>query len=289
VTVESAVSPGSTLAFSGSSFLRTVRWLRLGVGLRHYQRGFAALHGSLFDGDTRSDGETGVYAGIRIDAHQSVRLWGAFDRAVFEPLQRGSPFSSVRRAAAVSVRWGFLPRAALELQWRQSQRPEQAEELDFLGRTVVKEGIQERESARITVEYGSSRGFRWTSRVEGVALSGQGPGNSERGMLVSQQLAGQWLTFLHFESRVTVFDADSYHSRLVAYEGDVPGAFSSTLLYGRGIRWYVLLRTNLEAQVGLSFKYAVTRKEGVRRLHTGLDEIEGGLENRIALQVDVAL
>jgi len=47
-----------------------------------------------------------------------------------------------------------------------------------------------------------------------------------------------------------VFQSDSYDSRVYEYENDLDGVLTFPPLYGRGVRWYVLLTYLLSDRIG---------------------------------------
>jgi hypothetical protein len=84
-----------------------------------------------------------------------------------------------------------------------------------------------------------------------------------------------------------MFETDSYDSRIYEYEDDLPHAFSNPPLYGRGVRWYLILRYEIFSKVSLATKYSQTIKEGVTTIGSGLDEIEGNTQSLLSMQLDV--
>lgn len=84
-----------------------------------------------------------------------------------------------------------------------------------------------------------------------------------------------------------MFKTDSYNSRLYRYEDELPGAFTNAMLFGEGVRWYVLLQYEIGRAVQLYAKYTCSIKNGVRTLGTGLDEIQGNTLQQISMQMDV--
>ena len=79
---------------------------------------------------------------------------------------------------------------------------------------------------------------------------------------------------------------DSYNARLYEYEDDLPGACTSTVLYGNGIRWYVLGTMQITAHVRLSIKYSGTLHDGATSIGTGADEIPGDTQRTAGVQLD---
>ena len=93
-----------------------------------------------------------------------------------------------------------------------------------------------------------------------------------------------WLDF-----RIIFFQTDSYDSRLYEYENDLRGVLSLPALYGRGVRWYALVRYELADRLELSAKYSDLIRDDVKRIGTGLDELPTNHDNRIGVQIDFSL
>lgn len=87
-------------------------------------------------------------------------------------------------------------------------------------------------------------------------------------------------------SRIVFFDAGSYDSRLYLYESDLPGSVSNPPLYGRGVRWYVLVSALPVRSMTLALRYAETVKPGVTGSGSGSDAVEGPYDRDITLQAD---
>jgi hypothetical protein len=68
----------------------------------------------------------------------------------------------------------------------------------------------------------------------------------------------------------------------------VGGAFTVPVSYGRGIRWYILASYSIGKNATLCLKYSELRKNDVESLGSGYDTIEGGVDNSLHLQLDVA-
>ena len=109
----------------------------------------------------------------------------------------------------------------------------------------------------------------------------------ERGMLVFQDMRTHPLPKLLVDARVIVFETDSFDSRVYEFESDLRGTFSNPALFGKGIRWYVVGRYEIIKAVDISMKYAQTIRSGVRTLSSGTSLIQGDLDNRLSVQLDV--
>ena len=89
--------------------------------------------------------------------------------------------------------------------------------------------------------------------------------------------------------RATVFDTDSYDSRLYHYEKNVEGGYANPPLFGQGTRWYIVLGYDISSAITFSFKFSETNKVGVTELGSGDDVIQGNLDDQLTVQLDVVL
>jgi len=91
---------------------------------------------------------------------------------------------------------------------------------------------------------------------------------------------------ISLKARCIIFDTQSYDSRLYQYESDIAGNFANPPIYGKGIRWYLVAGYEFIEGFQFSFKYSETKKLDEVVLGSGDDEIQGNLDNQIALQLD---
>jgi hypothetical protein len=134
-----------------------------------------------------------------------------------------------------------------------------------------------------------SRELRVKGRLETTQVSYALSQRSEQGMLFFQDIHYSSPNGFAAEARLAFFDTDSFDSRVYEFESDIRGVFSNPALYGKGRRWYLLLRYTLFDKLDLSAKYSETHKEGVSSMGSGTSEIMGDVDNRITIQVDLHL
>ena len=101
-------------------------------------------------------------------------------------------------------------------------------------------------------------------------------------MLMYQDVNTDFTSSLSVSVRLVAFQSESYASRVYEYEADLPGAYSSPALFGRGFRYYLLARYRWERALALTVKYSQTNKEKSR-------ESGAGIDNQLNVQLDVVL
>lgn len=146
------------------------------------------------------------------------------------------------------------------------------------------------ESIRASITYMINKWMELSQRIEWTRVRYSVSRTNEQGMLMFVDLTCAFPSPRLFgNARFAIFDTHSYDSRLYEFEKDVRGGYSFPALYGRGIRWYVVIRCKVIEQSEISLKYSETLKSGTATLGSGDSEIIGPLDNKVTFQLDVVL
>ncbi len=81
------------------------------------------------------------------------------------------------------------------------------------------------------------------------------------------------------------FSTDDWNSRIYVYEKNVPYNYALPALYGKGTRYYVLLKYYVKKDFQAAVKYAVTRYSNRYVIGSGLSEINGNKQSNIDFEV----
>ncbi|MDX1420088.1 MAG: helix-hairpin-helix domain-containing protein [Rubricoccaceae bacterium] len=286
---EVARGPGGALGALGGVAAEVSRALDLLVLGRHYARNFTSLHGYPF-GERNGVGqnETGIYTGVRLRPSRTLTITAYLDQYRFPWLRFAVPRPSSGHEAMLFVE--HRPRRWLRfyVQARTETKEAGTDVPGGVPGTVVGGLVNEtRQTLRLHGEYEASRSLRLRARVEGSRYVEAGEVNL--GVLVYQDVRWQALDALRLDARLTFFDTDGYDARLYQYENDLTYVFSIPVLFGRGVRTYVLATLVPAEGLTLQAKYGVTVFEDVTRVSSGNNEIEGNVVRDLGLQLRVRL
>ncbi|MBK7030926.1 MAG: helix-hairpin-helix domain-containing protein [Bacteroidales bacterium] len=108
----------------------------------------------------------------------------------------------------------------------------------------------------------------------------------EKAYMISQDLKIQAFdSKLGFMLRYTMFDTDSYESRLYSYENDLPSSFSVPALNGRGSRYYLMLQLNVIKDTDIWIRYSRTCFPSATHISEGSSQIASDHKSDIRLMV----
>jgi hypothetical protein len=139
------------------------------------------------------------------------------------------------------------------------------------------------------LNYNFSKRIISKTKVEFVDVTPSDIGSQDRGFLIYQDLHFIIAKKLSMDSRIVIFQTDSYNSRIYEYENDLAGSISNPSLYGEGIRWYILLRYSKLCNFTLSMKYSELYEPFEKTLGSGYTEIFNNLNNMLSFQLDYNL
>ena len=85
-------------------------------------------------------------------------------------------------------------------------------------------------------------------------------------------------------SRFTVFDTESYESRIYTYEQDLTGAYSIPSFSGKGSKVIFLIKYKMNKSTKLSFKIGHLVYDDRKIIGSGHDEISGDTKTEVKWQ-----
>ena len=72
------------------------------------------------------------------------------------------------------------------------------------------------------------------------------------------------------------------------YENDLTGILSNVVLFGKGVRWYLLVKFKPIEIISISAKYSETYKPLEMSISSGFSEIRNNVDNKINVQLDIS-
>jgi len=286
---EVARDDDGTVAGIAGILFRPVRGFNVVVIGRDYPFDFNSFHGNGFGESDGTRNERGVYAGLKFRATSWLMLSAYYDHFRFPWRTTLIRLPSGGHDLLTLAEVTFTRKLALHAQYKAKVKSVTESGLDEVQRSVRQVGDREQQNYRMTLMFVPSITFRWRTRFELVNVRYGISGKYEKGYLIYQDIRIIPIRRLLIDSRVCVFETDSYDSRVYEFETDVGGTFSNPALYGRGVRWYVTGRYEVMKSLDVWFRYAATIREGAKSMSSGSSEIQGDIDNRFTLQLEVQI
>jgi hypothetical protein len=140
---------------------------------------------------------------------------------------------------------------------------------------------------RFHASYRASDAVTLRTRIESIDYQ-RGDAPMEHGFLIYQDLIHRPLrSRVELTGRIAVFSTDSYDARVYAYENDVIGLFSIPPYYGKGMRWYAMVRYSPLRRVDVWVRYGAWIYNGQDRISSGLEETSGNRKSDLKVELRV--
>lgn len=256
----------------------------LSVLYRMYQRNYSGVYTAGFSENGKNQNETGLYLSLKYQFNRSFTLNTYVD--IFKFPWMNYQVSSATKGNEVLVQLTYKPSKSLEIYVRYRKQLHQKNSRD-LDETVafIEDVLQD--NFRMNLSYAANEALTFRARMEWVNI--YRPSNApEHGMVLFCDLLYKPKSLpLDLSLRYSLFDTDSYDTRIYSYENNALNVFSIPAIYGQGSRGYVMLRWTFLKHCDLWLRYGVSIYAHRSSIGTESEEIVGAKKSDITLQFRV--
>jgi hypothetical protein len=266
------------LAFlQGLSFSPDPRFA-IAVIYRNYQKNYLNNLSAAFGESSTNTNEKGLYIGIVATPFTKISFSAYADMFRYDWLHYQVDAPSGGQEYSAQFVYNLSRRGDLVFGYRCLVNP-----MNYTLNTekMKKIGESKRDYFRIQLNYQALTWLKLQSRIE--ITKRQAPDKAgESGYIIYQgfqikPLEKEWsLSF-----RYSLFDTDSYDTRLYTYEQDVPYSFSVPAFSGKGSRFYILLNSKISRNLSVILRFAQTWYSDRNVISSGLDEINGNRKSDV--------
>lgn len=262
---------------AGSAFLQGLSFspdprLAIAMVYRNYQKNYLNNFNSAFGESSNSTNESGLYLGMVATPFNKITLSAYADMFRNGWLTYSVDAPSGGQEYSAQLVYNVSRRGDIILSYRNKINPvNYAVATDKMNHI----GESKRNYYRLQFNYQALPWLKLQSRIE--ITKRQAPTtNNESGYLIYQGFQAtpvkkNW----NISFRYSLFDTDSYDSRLYVFEQDVPYSFSVPAFSGQGSRFYIMLNSSLSRNISLILRFSQTWYSDRTVISSGPDEIDG--------------
>lgn len=274
---------GGTAALTGLLVALDKR-LSLAMLYRDYARDYHGLYSVAFSESSTPWNERGLYTGLELRPTGKWTINAYLDQFQFPWLRYQTDALSRGYDWLLQATWTPNKKVQLYARARYQNKPRNSPE-DLTGVSPLVD--VEQRNYRFNASYKVSEAVTLRTRIERVDYQ-RGSDPVEHGFLIYQDasyrpMRSPW----EFTGRLAMFSSGTYNARIYAYENDVIGLFSIPAYYGRGLRYYAMVRWTPVRRVDVWLRYGAWIYNGQDRTGSGLDESDGARKSDVKLEVRV--
>ena len=243
---------------------------------RSFQNDFAA---SFAESETQN--EKGMYSGLEFKPNLKWKFRAYIDFYQYPWLRYYSSTPTFGKDYFIQSDYKINRNTKLYFRYK-TERKEENFNIEDLNTPEI--GINKKDVFRFNSTFKEGESWNFKNRIEYCKVKNI-EGN-ENGFMIYQDVKYKPLfSKVSFSTRLTIFNTESYNSRIYAYESDVLYGYSIPSFYGKGRKFYVVLKCNILKDTDLWIKYSETIYYNRDVIRSGWDEIEGNRLTEIKLQL----
>lgn len=253
---------------------------------RHYPKNYHTFYAQGFSENHTTQNEEGLYVGFVWEPLRSLSFNTYVDFFTFPWLRYGVDAPS--KGNEVFIQPSFHPSSRLEIYARFRQQIKQDNSRDPDAGLVNIEDVTQR-NYRLNLTYKASESITLKSRIEYVTIHRKS-NTPEHGILVYQDVSYQTMNFpLEVTARFSIFNTDSYDSRIYAFESNMLNVFSIPASYYKGSRAYILLHYTFLRRFDVWLKYGTTIYGNKNTISSGAEQINCSNKSQIGLELRIKI
>ena len=249
--------------------------VRVGLLYRDYEDGFRGVRGNPFGA---GENEKGIYAAIKLKLNKLTVLSGFRDlsKRPWVTATIGGP--SRREDYRLELRHQINRNNSFSFRaWGANREENQIRTDEFeIERERVQETIRQNFRLKLKHRFSANRTLGW--QIERVSVD-HGI-STEYGYLLSSSISMILPNRVIFKASATIYNTDSFDSRIYIYEHDFPGVLRNIAVYNEGHRFMVLASKDISTYFSASVKLERYSRSAQK---------ESTDETRIGFQIDISI
>jgi len=258
----------------------------LSVVYRDYGKDYQTFYNNGFAEGSSTKNEKGIYAGLKLKLFNSFMLNTYMDYFSFPWLKYQVDKPSIGHEFLTQLT--YKPSKVLEIYGRFREQLHQKNSRNSDGSIVEIEDVIQR-NYRLNMSYSISEAVTLKSRVEFVTIH-RSSNQTEQGMVLSQDIQYKPKT-LPFDIylRYSLFQTDSYDSRIYIYESNAANVFTIPAYFYKGSRAYCMIRYTCLSKIDIWLRYGSTIFSDLKSIGTGSEKIKGSSKSDFLIQIRMRL
>jgi hypothetical protein len=221
-----------------------------------------------FGNSSSNSNERGLYLGLSTQLPSKFTLSFYNDLCQFNQPKFRVDAKSYQSEQMLEVAYKTKQAFSIHVRARHTEREQNAEFLENIHSIETHQKTVYR--IHCEIKFGK---IKIRNRIEYVHYQIQ-KHNPSIGNLIYQDIQFMPNAKTNLTFRYSNFNSDDYNSRTFAYENDVPGTFNIPSYNGKGIRYYVLIKHQIQKDLQIWFRFARSSFVGVESNGTGLNFID---------------
>lgn len=252
---------------------------------RNFGKSYQSIYASPFGENSKPANEQGYYIGGTTYPYKNWEISAYYDLFRFPWLKyrTDAPSSGYDYLANII----FHPSRDLNMYWRYHEKLKYQNQDADIPEVITSIVPVKTQRIRYHINYRINDVLELRNRIE-LSRYQKDTAAAEYGYMIYQDVIYKPRRLpVTAAFRFSLFDTDTYNSRIYAYENDILYAFSIPAYYYRGKRFYLTLKYHIAQNVDLWLRYSQWYYDNKAVISSGLNEIQGHTKSEVKAQLRI--
>lgn len=278
---ETATDSKGHIATLNSITFYPINGLRFFILYRYYDKQYSSLNSSSFASGGRVQNESGIFLGAESTISSLIKLYITFDsyRHPWLKYNVDKPSSGEELNSRITVTPGYNLSFYLDYRYRKS-------EYNYTDEKSVKETYNRKNNKlRLYCGYSLNNIFTLKTYVDYTFFNVENL-KKNNGFALTQNFSYKLPTFpMQISAAYSLFDTDSYDSRIYITTKNLPYQFYFPSVYGKGMYFAGVIRYDFKKFITVAARYTATVFEDRETIGSGPEEISGNIRSDIGISL----
>lgn len=252
---------------------------------RNYGKTYQSIYTSPFGENSKPANEQGYYIGGTTYPYKNWEISAYYDLFRFPWLKYRVDAPSTGYDYLVHII--FHPNRNLNMYWKYQEKMKYQNQNADISEVITSIVPVKKQRVRYHINYKVSNSLELRNRIE-LSKYQKDTAAAEYGYMIYQDIIFRPQKFpITAAFRFSLFDTDSYNSRIYAYENDILYLFSIPAYFYRGKRYYLTLKYHVAQNIDLWLRLSQWYYDNKDVISSGLNEIQGHTKSEVKIQLRI--
>lgn len=279
---EIAMCNNKSTAILNGMLLSVSKYLDISILQRKISPRYRSFYSNAFSENYLVNNENGFYMGLNVKGSNGLQLNAFMDFYKFPWLKYAVDFPSNGSEWHMKLSYAFNKKNSIALSFNHK-----ADYVNVTNENQVMKNFLQKERCHFRFQYDFSLNdiLSFSNRVDLMNYKLGNQIHSNGFLFYSNFKIKNILRKLNSEFRFLLFDSESYDSRLYAFENDLLQSFAINNYYGKGARYFLIMKYKESKNLSFLAKWSVTSYFDRTTIGSSTNQISGNKISELKLQV----
>lgn len=252
---------------------------------RNFGKTYQSIYASPFGENSKPANEQGYYIGGTTYPYRNWEISAYYDLFRFPWLKyrTNAPSSGYDYLAQIT----FHPSRDLNMYWKYQEKMKYQNQDADISEVITSIVPVKTQRLRFHINYKINDVLKLKNRIE-LSRYQKDTASTEYGYMIYQDIIYTPRRLpITMAFRFSLFDTDTYNSRIYAYENDILYAFSIPAYFYRGKRYYLTLKYHIAKNVDMWLRFSQWYYDNKDVISSGMNEIQGHTKSEVKAQLRI--